>query len=376
MQKTITLLCALFVLLASCIQNELPNAEADIVECRIRNMPDSVRSVLNEITTENSAVNIWVRRGANIGKVALEFDLSFGATISPKDTIPRNFADSAYTYIVTSQDGKWKKTYTVAILSYALTQTSFDFEHYEKAKAANFHQFYEQTDEGKQHIWSSGNRGFAIVNSGVAAENYPTSSYANGKSGRGVKLTTVSTGSMGSSVGMPIAAGNLFIGSFDVSKSLTAPLETTQFGFQSKIGEPDSLTFWYKYQRGAEYKDKNGSVLSRSDNPDVYAVLYEPSTKADGTVERLNGTNITTAENVVSIAQLNSANIFYSNNIETEAYRQMSIPFVAKKEVDAEKLRNGSYFLTIVFASSAKGDLFEGAVGSTLCIDEVRIICK
>ena len=41
--------------------------------------------------------------------------------------------------------------------------------------------------------------------------------------------------------------------------------------------------------------------------------------------------------------------------------------------VDLEKLQNDGYNLAIVFASSVKGDLFEGAVGSTLYIDEVEL---
>jgi hypothetical protein len=381
MKNAIALLCALSFLFASCIQSELPNAEADILECNIFDMP---KNALNGIIIEKSAVKIWVKPDTTVGVITPRFVISDGATIFPASGTPRNFADSAqYTYTVTSQDRKWQKTYKVMLLSHVLTQTSFDFEHYEKAiETANFHQFYEQTDEeGKQYIWASGNEGFYYTNLYAPAEEYPTSSYANGKSGRGAKLTTSSTGSFGEMVGKPIAAGNLFIGTFDLSKalgtSLTATLEAPQFGFQSKVGEPDSLKFWYKYQRGETYKDRSGNVLNdKIDNPDIYAVLYEPTTKADGSIERLNGSNITTAGNIISIAQINPAEIIYSSNIETAAYRQMSIPFVARKAVDVEKLRNGSYFLTIVFSSSAKGDLFEGAVGSTLCIDEVQLICK
>ncbi len=374
--RTFTLsgFCSLF-LLSSCIQDELPNAEADIVACTVPDMP---KDVLNEIVVENNAVKIWVKPDAHIGTLAPEFTLTEGATISPSSGTPCNFDETTeYIYLVTSQDGKWQKKYTVEILSYILTQTEFHFEQYEKAiETANFQQFYELNGKDKQYVWSSGNRGFAIVNGSVAAENYPTSSYANGKTGRGVKLTTSSTGSAGNLVGMPIAAGNLFIGSFDVSKAMTAALEATQFGFQCNIGEPDSLKFWYKYQCGAVYKDKNGNVLPQKDNPSIYSVLYEPVKNPDGTAERLNGTNVTTAENILAIAQVNPADIVYSDNLETEEYRQLSIPFVGRKAIDPEKLRNGSYFLTIVFSSSAKGDLFEGAVGSTLCIDEVQLICK
>ncbi|MBR7004577.1 MAG: PCMD domain-containing protein, partial [Bacteroidales bacterium] len=34
------------------------------------------------------------------------------------------------------------------------------------------------------------------------------------------------------------------------------------------------------------------------------------------------------------------------------------------------------YSMTVVFSSSKGGDSFIGAVGSTLCIDKVRLICE
>ena len=374
MKQTFIFISIIF-LLSACIKDELPNAEADILECII---PDIPVNALNEIVIENDVVKIWVKPDVNIGPVTPEFIITAGATISPQSGTPCNFEAAAeYDYTVTSQDGKWQKKYKIEVLSYVLTQTAFSFEHYEKAiETANFEQFYEQNGEDKQYVWSSGNRGFAIVNGTAAAEDYPTSSYANGKIGRGVKLTTLSTGVAGNLVGMPIAAGNLFIGNFDVSKAMSATLEATQFGFQSNVSKPDSLKFWYKYQRGTTYKDKNGNVLQKTDNPNMYAVLYEPIKKQSGTIERLNGTNVTTAENIVSIAQVNVAEIVYSDNIETAEYNLLSIPFIDKKAIDNEKLHNGDYFLTIVFSSSANGDLFEGAVGSTLCIDEVQLISK
>ena len=357
-------------LFSSCIQDELPNAEADILECTIPDMP---ANALNEIVVENDAVKIWVRPDVQIATIKPEFVLTDGATISPLSGTPCNFEEETeYFYTVTSQDRKWQKKYRVVVLSYVLTQTEFQFENYEKAAKANYHQFFELNEKEKQYIWSSGNGGLSIMKGSAPAEEYPTFSYANGKTGRGVKLVTSSTGFDP----MPIAAGNLFIGTFDISKAMVDALRATQLGFQSKIGEPDSLKFWYKYQYGETYKDKNGKVLAIKDSPSIFAVFYDPVKRPDGTLERLNGSNSRTAENIVSIAQVDSKDIVNSKNIETEEYRQISVPFVNRKTVDPEKLRNGVYFFAIVFSSSVNGDLFEGAVGSTLCIDEVQLICK
>ena len=50
--------------------------------------------------------------------------------------------------------------------------------------------------------------------------------------------------------------------------------------------------------------------------------------------------------------------------------------FFEGQDVDKEKLKNNEYNLTIVFSSSKDGDLFEGAIGSTLYIDEVELSFK
>ena len=52
------------------------------------------------------------------------------------------------------------------------------------------------------------------------------------------------------------------------------------------------------------------------------------------------------------------------------------IPFhyLPGKNIDYNKLKAGGYNLAIVFTSSIEGDLFKGAVGSTLYIDEVELI--
>ena len=57
--------------------------------------------------------------------------------------------------------------------------------------------------------------------------DYPTVQVANGFRGKGVKLETRDTGSFGAMVKMYIAAGNLFIGTFEVGNALTDPRKAT-----------------------------------------------------------------------------------------------------------------------------------------------------
>ena len=44
------------------------------------------------------------------------------------------------------------------------------------------------------------------------------------------------------------------------------------------------------------------------------------------------------------------------------------------KAIDADKLRTGGYKLAVVFSSSVEGAKFNGAIGSILCVDEVKLI--
>jgi hypothetical protein len=42
-------------------------------------------------------------------------------------------------------------------------------------------------------------------------------------------------------------------------------------------------------------------------------------------------------------------------------------------DADPEVLAEQGYNMTVVFSSSKDGATFEGAIGSTLCIDEVKV---
>lgn len=49
-------------------------------------------------------------------------------------------------------------------------------------------------------------------------------------------------------------------------------------------------------------------------------------------------------------------------------------PLSPGKFIDKEKLMDGKYNIAIVFTSSLEGDHFNGAIGSTLLIDEAELI--
>lgn len=70
--------------------------------------------------------------------------------------------------------------------------------------------------------------------------DYPTSQADGGVSGKCAKLTTISTGELGKMFGAPIAAGNLFLGSFEVN--MVDMPASTHFGIPLRNTAPVSLT--------------------------------------------------------------------------------------------------------------------------------------
>lgn len=363
--KQIVLLCGISLCLASCIREEALNAEADIISCKV---PTDILLRLPIIT--NDKVTFYVRGGVNLTKLSPEFTVTDGASISPASGTTRDFT-TPQTYTVTSQDKKWSKDYTVEFVftEFGESQTQYHFENIkyytdgDGSSAKQYYQiFYDTKVDGNQMDWGSGNAGFMITNKNAAATDYPTCQSDGGYSGKCVKLTTRSTGTFGAMLNAPIAAGNLFIGTFSVNLSDMA--KSTHLGVPFTY-EPDSLTGYYKYKAGDVYTDASSKVISgKRDDFDIYAVFYEVTSD----VQYLDGTNSLTSNQIISIARL-------TDKKETDTWTRFSIPFKFRegKSIDSTKLKNGQYNLAIVMSSSIDGATFNGAVGSTLFIDEMQL---
>lgn len=83
----------------------------------------------------------------------------------------------------------------------------------------------------------------------------------------------------------------------------------------------------------------------------------------------LFGDNVKTSQQVVAIADLGDVS-------QTDGWQPFEVQFLYREDIDEETLNNIGYNLAIVFSSSNEGDKFEGAVGSTLLIDDVSIISQ
>jgi hypothetical protein len=363
--KCSVLLAFLGILLtiSGCIKPEAENMEADIL---VMTLPDS--ALISPPSITNTSVTAFVNFSKlNIKAVAPQFTLTEGASIQPASGTPRDFSKPVI-YTVTSEDGHWRKDYRVSLLQ-NVAPDNFMFENWTVNPDGNYYIPYELVEAEHQNIWASGNSGFSLIAPEKRPEAYPTQRSTDAAQGQyAAYLETKSTGALGAIVGMPIAAGNLFLGSFDAAKAMTAPLEATIFGipFNKK---PSRLTGSYKYISGGPVTDKTGKPVTpgRQDLCDIYAVLF----KASPEKPFLNGANVLTDPSVVAVAQL-------ASGLATSGtgYHAFDLAFNYKSQVNEADLAAFAYKVVIVFSSSKNGAVFEGAVGSKLYIDDVKIVTQ
>lgn len=365
-------------LLASCIQKEELNAEADILSCDIVEKEVLMsKPTINDSEEGKYSIIINTLQGANVSSLTPIFTLTEGATINPQSNVSQDFSNGPIYYTVTSQDGKWKKQYKVSAVSVELPQL-FSFETLASGDdKSKFHTFVEVNNGQEILQWASGNGGFALTGVGKNPQDYPTAQNPNGYRYNCAKLVTRKTGFFGETSNMPIAAGNLFLGQFIVKDAVAAPLRATQFGVSfTKI--PTRITGYYKFTPGEKYMDGKTHIEGKIDQADIYGVFYNSiveTIKDDGTIVRdtitLNGENSLNHKNIIALARPKVIDA-------TTEWTKFDYEFIYKDGVliDEHKLEHGNYKLALVFSSSIDGAYFKGAPGSTLYIDEVVIVTK
>lgn len=352
----------------SCIQNEALNVEAAIDGCSGSDIQQCLIDP-NEFT-----VQLYASRAADPSKININFNLPAGASIVPVQRFTEdgintyNFKDeNPRLFKVTSEDGAFSAIYTIRLWQ---TEMPFTYDFETLSSDNPYHKFTEDNPSSGTIIrrleLASGNPGFELTKMAKAPDGYPTVQVNGGvDGGKCVKLETKDTGSFGSMVKMYIAAGNLFIGSFEVGQALSGnAMKATHFGFPF-FYYPLRLEGWYKYKAGPTFSSKGKLEQERKDECDIYGVLYE----TDDNVQFLDGSTSLNSPNIVALAR----NI--KELPETDIWKQFNFKFEPQngKSIDPDKLGKGIYKLAIVFSSSVDGAKFEGAVGSTLYIDKVTI---
>ena len=356
----------------SCFGDEPDGCEADIETVTLHvaspgefffQTTDSMQTVYST----DSIITFSVRSHADVSALAPEFTLSSGATVSPASGTTQDFSNGPVIYTVTSQDGKWHRRYRVNVVPTVISVAdtlSFDFEEYElEPVAGRFYQWHNVL--GKD--WATANDGFRISMGNAKAMDYPTTPLLNGYDGAAVSLTTRDTGPFGKMANKRLAAGNMYLGTFDIKIAMSDHLHATHFGIPF-ANLPESFSGYYTYEPGPTVQDFYGNpIANRVDSADIYAVFYR-NHDAAGNEICLYGDDVLSSEQIVAVADLGYVT-------PTTQWTPWDVKFVYRSEVDKEQLANYGYSLTIVFSSSCAGGDFIGAIGSRLCIDKVRLIC-
>lgn len=392
----------------SCIQDEALNTECDIITC---SFPSEI--VVSDPTITNNRVTVNVVPDADISKLAPTFTLTEGATISPASGSVQNFLnadDHTVSYTVTSQDGEWHKTYRVQVVQ-QLKPSEYLFNKVELDPTKKYSIFNEYDENGNFLMaWSSGNPGYVMCGEANKAaraaygkdnnkdhiwEFFPTlavfpegttmktdndnvTSFVNGgkyAQPEYIRLVTRSTGGFGAQVKMPIAAGNIFQGEFDLGSAVSQPREATRFGEPYNY-KPVKLSGEYRFKAGDVFTDGKGNVVvGRKDIFSIYAIFFE----SDDDVKFIDSNvhyNDFMHPNMVALANLTDA---HETGLGDDDWVKFEIEFdydKYKKAVNADLLAKGVYRLGIVIASSAEGDYFRGAVGSTLDVRNIKVTNK
>lgn len=351
------------LLLTSCFKEEPLNCEADILSVNVElSDPLSIfydakyASMDVPYSGNGDSIIFVVKPTADLTALSPKFALTEGAKITPASGTTLDFSNGKrHEYTVTSEDGKWTRTYKVGF--------------------APFERFYHfSLDDGqleskakKYYVWDglcSANEGFGVAKSKATPEEYPTVYDANGYKGGCAQLRTVSTGSWGVMSGKRLAAGNLYVGTFDIGYALTQTLRATHFGKPIDL-KPLKYSGYYKYKAGDFMQDKAGKQIEGTDSCAIYAVVYK-NHDAEGNPVYLTGEDIMTNPLIVGLAKAYDLQ-------QTDTWTRFELKFRYRELIDPELLADHGYSLVIVCSASKDGDLFQGAVGSTLWVDELEV---
>lgn len=347
MKKRLIVL-AIFSILISCEEDKSNNAE--IIDVSVASISNSDLTYVNSyLDTENQKVFVFINNNLNdfTFPIAINtnFELSPGAKTKSlsNDELSFSKADEVKLLEIEAEDGTIKNWYVYLI--HQQIQNS-DFKSWFDNQGMNGEIYPEIGSSYVASVWTTANMGTSFYSV------YGTQPLTEGTT----KMVEITTGKTSQ---VPLTAGTLFTGKFNLSGAIsnpTDPKKATNFGTPF-IFRPSALKFNFKYQAGENY---------------IQATLNNPSNIFGGfSITDLEG------EDQCSIyAYLETRN---GDQIKEIARTEMK----SGSTINAltEKVMTFNYtsteqptHITIVFTSSTDGDLWRGAVGSSLVIDNLELI--
>lgn len=319
------------------------NSEAELLSFRFQEFGGELKIVGGTLSFDPPAV-------VDPKRLTPIFTVSTGATANHKSGVPADFSRPVR-LTITSQDESMMRTYTISRGS-ANQGLKFDFETWKTIGSGRL------AYEHPTGPWSSGNEGVKTSMQMLKRpERYPLRKTTDAHSGSYAAEIVTELVNNTLMVRVRIAAGSLFMGSFNASNIMADPLSGPQFGLPYSGALPDRLQGWYKYQPGDDNLDNYGNPLGKTDECDIYAILY--------TGDVITAKDVKNNPRIVAIARLKDRG-------EKSQWTHFDEPFEYVREPDPqERLK-----FSIIMTSSVQGDVYSGAVGSRLVVDDVEVVLR
>jgi hypothetical protein len=347
--KYLSIVLFILLTLSSCKKEQL-SSDTTILNYSVTNL-SRPGLILDEIYIDksNHIISLLALNAIPVDSLPLSFTatlaLAAGATSMPVSggTITLSSKDEAEKYTISAENGS-KVDYYVVLRDNQIPNSGF--EDWYTASGLNGITYQEPGKLAATSVWATANSGTSIYNV------YGTVPVVN-DGNTVVQITT------GVTTLVPITAGTIFTGKFDVNGALnnpTDPKKATFFGIPFSL-RPSGIKFKYAFHPGSRY---------------IRATLNNPANIFAGfTVTDIAGEDSCTAYAILETRD--GANVLEVGRADTamgdlqDVMKEILLPITYTSE---EKPTH----ISIVFSSSKGGEQYTGAVGSTLTIDDLELI--
>ncbi len=295
---------------------------------------------------------IFVFSSANLDLNSFPLSLNPVVTVSPGATVtpssgsavifddPEDFVK----YTITAEDGLGSEEYMFTIRDNQIPNA--DFENWFEETGMNSQPFLQPGKYAETSVWATTNMGTSIYSI------YGTTPLQDGDN-KMAKIETVET------VAIPIVAGAMYLGIFDLDGAIADPGNPAA---AAKLGipffqKPSAVQFKYSFESGDQL---------------IQAVLKDPGNLFGGfDIYNLEGTDKfginavlekRTGDMVTIIAQAE-----FESDQEVGTMTEMNLELQYLSDDDPTHFH-------ISFSPSVEGGMFKGAIGSTLIIDDLKMI--
>jgi len=302
------------------------------------------------IDTANNQIQVF--SSTNLDMISFPLSLNPVLTVSPGASVipssgsvvvlddPEDFVK----YTITAQDGLGTEEYIFTIRDNQIPNAGF--ENWYKETGMNSQPFLQPGKYAESTVWATTNMGTSIYSI------YGTTPLQDGNN-KMAKIETVET------VAIPLVAGAMYLGKFDLGSAIADPGNP---GAAAKLGipfyaKPTAIQLNYSFESGDQL---------------IQAVLKDPGNLFGGfDIINLEGTDKfgikamlekRTGDMVTIVAQAE-----FESDQEIETMTELNLELQYLSDEDPTHFH-------ISFSPSVDGGMYKGASGSTLIIDELKMI--